>query len=149
MGLLANAILPLRIALFAVAVPWLFRLPIRRLEALANPPGQPETADTAQAERIIWWTTTVCRAARRFTTHPCQVRGLTLYYFLGRAGVDLALVFGVGRVGEDYSGHCWLVKDGEPYLETTDPRIHFTPMYRFHRGDAAVLPDTVDPRIFT
>ncbi len=149
MGLLADAVLPFRIGMFAVAAPWLFRLPVRRLEALANPSRQILKRDAACAKRIIWWTAAVCRVARRFTRHPCQVRGLTLYYFLCRAGFDVSLVFGIGRVGEGYSGHCWLVKDGEPYLEAVDPRIHFTSMYAFHCGDAAVLQDPIDRRIFT
>jgi len=74
-----------------------------------------------------------CRAARRFIDKPCQFRGLTLYYFLRRAGVDVSLVFGIGVIGSMYKGHCWLVKDEVPYLETVDPRQYFTAMYTFNR----------------
>jgi hypothetical protein len=29
------------------------------------------------------------------------------------------------RPDGEYVGHCWLVKDGEPFLERTDPRPVF------------------------
>lgn len=129
---LADAILSLRIALFAAAVPWLIRFPVRRLEALVNPADPAPLPDTVQAERIIRLTQFIWRFARTLSAHPCQVRGLTLYYFLRRAGVDVSLVFGVGLVGTAYAGHCWLVKDGQPFLESRDPREYFTAMYTFN-----------------
>jgi Transglutaminase-like superfamily len=132
MSRLAEAILSLRIALFAACVPWLVRLPVRRLEARVNPPFPPPFADAVQAERIIRLTQLICRVARALIDHPCQVRGLTLYYFLRRAGVNVSLVFGIGRVDAEYAGHCWLVKDGEPFLEIRDPREYFTAMYTFN-----------------
>lgn len=123
MSLLAEAILFPRMALFAAAVPWLVRFPVRRLEAWVDPPFAPRFADTVEAERIIRVTQFICRFARRpLIINPCQVRGLTLYYFLRRAGVDVSLVFGIGMVDTAYTGHCWLVKDGEPFLEVRDPR---------------------------
>jgi hypothetical protein len=132
MSFLGEIILSLRIAIFAAAVPSLIRLPLRRLEVWLNPSCPPLLADSVQAERIIRLTRFVCRLARPLTDHPCQVRGLTLYYFLRRAGVDVSLVFGLGLVGSAYAGHCWLVKDGVPFLESRDPRNYFTAMYTFN-----------------
>jgi Transglutaminase-like superfamily len=136
MSRLAETILSLRIAVFAAAVPWLVRIPVRRLEAWVDPPFPPPFADTVQAERIIRIAQFICRFARPLIKNPCQVRGLTLYYFLRRAGVDVSLVFGIGLVGAAYAGHCWLVKDGEPFLETRDPRQYFTAMYTFNSDDS-------------
>lgn len=132
MSRLAEAILFPRIALFAAAVPWLVRLPVRRLEAWVEPPFAPPFPDAEEAERIIRVTQLMCRFARPVINNPCQVRGLTLYYFLRRAGVDVSLVFGIGLVDTTYAGHCWLVKDGEPFLETRDPRQYFTELYTFN-----------------
>ncbi len=132
MSRLSEAILFPRIALFAATVPWLVRLPVRRLEAWVEPPFAPPFADTLKAERIIRLTQFICRFARPLIDNPCQVRGLTLYYFLRRAGVDVSLVFGIGLVDTAYAGHCWLVKDGEPFLEARDPRQYFTAMYTFN-----------------
>ena len=64
---------------------------------------------------------------------------MTLFYFLRRAGADVELVFGMGKHGDDYAGHCWLVKDGEPFLEQKDPRQKFATMYAIPRG--AGLPE--------
>jgi hypothetical protein len=37
----------------------------------------------------------------------------------------------MGKREEGFTGHCWLVKDGEPFLEVQDPRPLFTEMHRF------------------
>jgi hypothetical protein len=62
--------------------------------------------------------------------------GITLYYFLKRAGADVDLCFGLGAVdgGDGFDGHCWLVLAGEPYLEPRDPRPLYTEMYRFGKA---------------
>jgi hypothetical protein len=75
-------------------------------------------------------------AARPLVRRGCLTRGLTLYASLRRAGVDVQLTFGMGPTGaavDGYDGHCWLVLDGEPYLEQRDPRQHYTPMLSFGR----------------
>jgi hypothetical protein len=87
--------------------------------------------DLDRAERIIRHTDFVCRKGRRLIARLCLTRGLTLFYFLRRAGVNATLVFGAGTVRDDFAGHCWLVRNGEPYLERVDPRILFTPIYSF------------------
>jgi hypothetical protein len=60
----------------------------------------------------------------------CLTRGITLFWFLRRAGVDVELTFGVDPVALDGEGHCWLTLDGEPFLEKVDPRARFTETYR-------------------
>jgi len=100
--------LALRIAIFAALVPWRFRRPLRQLEAQLESRIEPS----------------------RMAQQPNA--GVTLYYFLRRVGVDVSLVFGVAPEATGAVGHCWLVKDGEPYLESVDPREHFISMYSFN-----------------
>ena len=140
MRLLFDAILAMRIVLFALAAPWLLRLPLRRLQACIEPSRPARSLHREQVSRVIRLTEVVCRLARPYLARPCQLRGLILYYFLRRAGVEVALVFGIGRMGGIYTGHCWLVKDREPYLEPVDPRNHFTPMVGFNDELAAQPP---------
>ena len=59
----------------------------------------------------------------------CLARGMTLYYFLCRMGYPVTLEFGVGDVGGRIEGHCWLVMDGEPILESRDPRGVFREIF--------------------
>ena len=68
----------------------------------------------------------------------CLTLGLTRYYFFRRAGLDVSLHFGMGRIGKDkeFVGHCWLVRGGVPYLEKQDPRPLYVEMYRISRGDS-------------
>lgn len=115
------------------------RLPIRRLQSLVEPSFFPAETDQATAEQILRDTERMVRLTARLNTRRCLARGLTLYFFLRRAGVDLALVFGAGTVENEFAAHCWLEKNGEPYLERTDPRPFFTPMYRFDRSDSRVV----------
>ena len=122
----AEALLSLRIAAFAVVVPLLMRLRLSSLERVLEPRGPKRSASpervTALAERIDW----VLRRGRPLVRPGCLTRGVTLYYFLRRAGADVTLVFGMGKPEDaSFAGHCWLVKDGEPFLEREDPRPHF------------------------
>jgi hypothetical protein len=133
---LVDALLFVKIAMFASVVPLLARLPIRRLQRLVEPSAQRRTQPLEREEeaRIIRHTETVCRLGRRFIKRRCMTRGLTLYFFLRRTGADVSLVFGAGEIEESFEGHCWLERKGEPFLEATDPRPHFTPMYAFDRA---------------
>lgn len=118
---------------FAAVVPLLMRLPLPRLgtwleRRIASHPAPVATSDGH--DQII----RVVRGAIAFgsplISGRCLTRGLTLFYFLRRAGVDLVLEFGVKLGQPEFSGHCWLVKDEQPFLERGDPRRNFITMYR-------------------
>jgi hypothetical protein len=61
----------------------------------------------------------------------CLTRNLTLYYFLRRTGLPVMLCFGArsrdGQLVEE-AGHCWLEKDGQPFLERGDPYEYSVPI---------------------
>jgi hypothetical protein len=61
----------------------------------------------------------------------CLTRGVTLFWFLRRAGLNVELRFGlnIADLGEP-GGHCWLALHGEPFLEKVDPRLRFAELYR-------------------
>ena len=64
-----------------------------------------------------------------FVRRGCLTRGLTrLFSEAGRDGCRA--VFGMGRLDKEFMGHCWLVKDGEPFLETETPQTRYAEMYR-------------------
>jgi len=71
-----------------------------------------------------------------------MTRGITGYYVMRRAGLDVALCFGIGPVRQvGTAGHCWLVLDGEPVLDGADPRLAFTELVRLSsRGLTRVSP---------
>jgi hypothetical protein len=76
-------------------------------------------------------------AGRPLVRSGCLTRGITLFYFLRRAGADVSLRFGMGEVDGSYSGHCWVVHDGLPLAEKRDPRPLFTEMFRIPATGAA------------
>ena len=125
----------LRIFVFATAVPLFFQLRIsvlsRLLERRIRGSGAPK-ADPARTELIIRCVE-IARAVGWPVIRPkCLTRAVTRYYFLRRAGMDLTLCFGAARKGDllvNAVGHCWLVRNGEPYLEASDPRANFLPIY--------------------
>jgi hypothetical protein len=70
--------------------------------------------------------------AHPFVRSGCLTRGVTLFWFLRRAGHPIELRFGLDV--EDpaaAAGHCWLSLDDEPFLENVDPRPRFVELYRF------------------
>jgi hypothetical protein len=129
-----EALLALRILVFAVAVPWLLRLKLPRLRSLLEPRHAPALSDPAEVQRIVRYVDAVIRLASPLVRRGCLTRGVTLYYFLRRAGVPVSLRFGLGRVNEQDTGHCWLVKDGQPFLEVRDPRPFFAAIYSIPEG---------------
>lgn len=125
----ATVLLAIRILVVAVLVPLLLRLDLARLERLLEPRRKPPQADHAQAGLLVARIERVLAAGFPLVRPGCLTRGVTLYYFLRRAGMDVRLVFGIGQPVADYEGHCWLVRDGEPYLERRDPRNVFRELY--------------------
>ena len=71
------------------------------------------------------------RVGHPFVRGGCLTRGVTLFWFLRRAGVDVELCFGLDPAdGDGTDGHCWLVRDGQPFLERADPRPRFAEIFR-------------------
>jgi hypothetical protein len=123
-----------RILFFAAAIPALLRLKLSRLEALLEPKRTLRTTEPATARKVVTYLDYVLQAGSPLVRGGCLTRGLTLYFFLRRAGLDVALCFGMGKVEGRFTGHCWLVKDGEPFLEMKDPRPLFAEVYVMPRG---------------
>lgn len=132
---ISDYVLFLRVFLFAAAVPLLMRLKITRLTAILEPGSEPRAVDPEIIRKICAYTQRSVWRGRPLVRSGCLTLGLTRYYFLRRAGLDLALLFGMGRVreGKGREGHCWLVRDGEPYLEGVDPRPLYVEMWRISR----------------
>ena len=128
---LNDVVLVLRIFGFAVAVPWLVRRKLSTVATVLEPTHAPLTPEPASIHKIAGYVDLVLRVGRPLIRPGCLTRGLTLYYFLSRAGLDVTLCFGMGNVGGTYVGHCWVAKDGEPFLEARDPRPVFTVVYSF------------------
>ena len=122
-----------RVSAFAALVPAVMRLPLPRAAALlARAPrrsaARPSPSQIERLDRIV---TLAPRVARPFVRTGCLTRGVTLFWFLRRAGLDVELRFGLDpREHPGTEGHCWLSLDGEPFLERRDPRPRFAELYR-------------------
>ena len=139
---LSNTFLFLRIFTFAAAVPYLLRLKLSRVGSILEPGKSPVPVQEDSVRKITAYVETAIRRGQPFVRRGCLTRGLTRYYFLRRAGMDVALCFGMGRLDKEFMGHCWLVKDGEPFLEPEDPRPRYAEMYRISSaGSPAGNPD--------
>src|SRR5579859_572695 len=148
-----DALLAARVFCFAVSAPLLARLPLTRVERLLEPRRTPRgahAAPAAQVRHISEVVLAVLSAGRPLVRKGCLVRGLTLYYFLRRADAGIHLSFGLGSAatdddvfGDGFDGHCWLVKDGEPFLETRDPRPLYTEMYAFPSAPRSLAPSSL------
>jgi hypothetical protein len=112
----------------AAAAPALARLrPARLVRVLSLAARRPPGAGVApealtRAERALG-------IVGRVRPQSCLTRGITRFVVLRRAGMPVELVFGMSAAGSD-GGHCWLELEGQPYLETTDPRRLFPEVFR-------------------
>ncbi len=128
-----DVLLFVRIFWFAMIIPLLMRLRLAKLASLlerAQPSARPGVDDIS---KVTMYVDIAIDVGRPLIRPGCLTRGITSYYFLRRAGADVKLYFGMGKPGEEYGGHCWIVKDGEPFLERRDPRPVFTVMYTIPR----------------
>lgn len=132
-----EALLCARAFLFASVVPLLLRLNLSRLETILEPRRGQRDGELARVERTAELVDAVLSRGGRFVRPGCLTRGVTLFYFLRRAGADVSLCFGVGEPNGEFEGHCWLVEGGEPFLEKTDPRPTFTEIVSIPRQVAS------------
>jgi len=126
---ISDVFLFFQILLFAAGVPFLLRLKLSRVQTLLEP-RIPLPANRERIEQIIQYVEMAIRAGRPLVREGCLTRGVTRYYFFRRNGQDVSLCFGMGRIEEKFVGHCWLVKDGVPFMEPRDPRPLYAEMYR-------------------
>lgn len=121
-----------RVCAFACLVPLLMRMPLSRMARLLQHDVRTCSCDEAKidGERLAVIVESAQRAGHPLVRRGCLTRGVTLFWFLRRAGAEVELCFGLGAERGDYSGHCWLTLDGEPFLERVDPRPRFTEHYR-------------------
>jgi hypothetical protein len=120
-GAEADPVLLVQIGAFAAIVPLLMRLKFSRLQErfsrrLAGSPSR------FTADAVLRHFQLARRIGSPLVHRGCLTRGVTLCYFLRRAGIDVTLRFGMSQAGGAFTGHCWLVKDGVPFLEDKDPR---------------------------
>jgi Transglutaminase-like superfamily len=120
-----------RLSAFAGIVPLLMRLPLPRVAALLTRSPATAPAPPATVERLERLVALAPRVAYPIVRPGCLTRGVTLFWFLRRAGLDVELRFGLDAGQDaDTDGHCWLTLDGEPFLEKVDPRPRFAELYR-------------------
>ncbi len=124
-----DILLFMRIFCFAVIIPLLMRLRLAKLASLLELGHRSQTLKSHEISKIVQYVDMAMDVGRPLIRPGCLTRGVTSYYFLRRAGADVKLYFGMGKPDEEYGGHCWIVKDGEPFLEKRDPRPVFTVMY--------------------
>lgn len=125
-----------RVLLFAAWVPLLLRLyRLPDLPARLEPTGKlPPPPSPAEVEALVRRVDALIVAGRPFVRSGCLVRGLTLYRFLRRAGAEVSLRFGAGKMNGEFAAHCWIVYRGEPLAERQDPRPLFTETWRIEPG---------------
>jgi hypothetical protein len=126
---ISDVFLFFQVMCFAAIVPFLLRLKIWRLQTLLEP-RVARPADRDRVEQITEYVEKAIRKGRPLVRPGCLTRGVSRYYFLRRDGVDVSLCFGMGQIDGEFVGHCWLVKDGVPFMETRDPRPVYAEMYR-------------------
>ena len=124
----------LRVVSFAAVVPFLMRLRLPLMNRLLERRIASAVAaggDSDQPEEIVRCVESALALGSPFVRSGCLTRGLTLYYFLRRTGLAVTLCFGArskdGQLREA-PGHCWVEKEGEPFLERGNPYEYSVPI---------------------
>jgi hypothetical protein len=131
----AELVLLARVGAFAATVPVLMRAPLPRVASLITRPPRRRSPTPAEIERLDRLVALAPRLAQPLVRSGCLTRGVTLFWFLRRLGLDVELRFGLDPGGDEPTdGHCWLTLDGEPFLEKRDPRPRFSETYRLPRA---------------
>lgn len=118
------------LSVFALSVPLMMRLSLPRLATLLTRAPRRQRPSPEAVDRLAALVGLAQRVGRPFVRGGCLTRGVTLFWFLRRAGLDVELCFGLSALEDDVDGHCWLTVDGEPFLERVDPRPRFPEVYR-------------------
>src|SRR5436305_5541848 len=87
----------LRVLLFAMAVPLLLRRHLARLAPLLEPATVPPPPPPGVVDVMVLRIDRLLLAGRPLVRSGCLTRGITLFYFLRRAGPDVSLRFGMGE----------------------------------------------------
>lgn len=124
------------ILLFAATSRLIARVPPSRLERLFGLLRLDASSDASAVDTTIERVERVIARSEPILRHTCLTRSLTRYFFFRRAGAEVQLVFGVGEVGGDVTGHCWLIRDSRLYAEDDELVDRFTPMWRIPGGAA-------------
>lgn len=106
------------LAACAVLPPLVSAVSLARLATLAGRvPARPAAAPDDDAAAA--WIGNVLSRWPRPWNYTCLKRGIVLYHMLRRAGRPVSLHIGVRKdKGGALQAHAWLVRDGEPYLES-------------------------------
>jgi hypothetical protein len=130
---IAEFTLFVRVMAFAAIVPLLMRVPLRHTAAFVTRRPGGRRSGVVSPERLARLVALASVVAHPIVRTGCLTRGMTLFWFLRRNGVDVELRFGIdpsASTAADADGHCWLTRDGEPYLEKVDPRTRYSEVFR-------------------
>ena len=121
------------VVVFASCVPILMRLPLPWLARVVTRAPRRRRVSAQEVDRLAEFVSLAPVVASPAVRNGCLTRGITLYWFLRRAGMPVELRFGLdpASTSAGADGHCWLTLDGAPFLERVDPRDHFSELYCF------------------
>ncbi len=62
---------------------------------------------------------------------PCFLRSLILFHMMRKERVSIRIVFGVRKNESLLEGHSWLLLNGDPVLEQSNPLLTYTEVYAY------------------
>jgi hypothetical protein len=125
----------LRVFLLAPWVSVLMRLPLLWLSQIAvRPVRRSEAPPPIPPERIAQIVGLAQACGDPLVRRGCLTRGVSLLWIFRRCGIEVELAFGIGGPGDHNQGHCWLLRDGKPYLEPEASGDRFVELFRLPPG---------------
>lgn len=120
----------LRIAAMASILPLLLRwMRLPTLLKVLQSRNSVAAPEKEQIDKIVRFSNFVFGRNVLAGKSSCLKRSLLLYHFLGKAGMEVELNFGIKK-GNGLLGHCWLTSGGKIYLDNEDHITNFEVIYR-------------------
>jgi len=119
----------LRIAAWSSFLPPLLRwMELPTLLRLLEPRIRRTPAAPEEIDKIVNLTNTVLKRNILAGTRTCLKRSLLLFHFLGKAGKETVIHFGVNPQN-GFTGHSWLTSAGQVFLEDAEDVAEFGEVY--------------------
>jgi len=88
------------------------------------------TKDRERA-RLYWEFLSFLLSSCMRVKRPCLFRTLVLFSYYRRRGIEISAAYGIRKDQDHLDGHSWLIYDGAPFLENSNPNDCFTTLYTY------------------
>jgi hypothetical protein len=89
------------------------------------------TNEEIERARLAWKYASFLLVRVLKVKRPCFLRSLIVFHLMRRERVSIRIVLGVRKMASLIEGHSWLLLNGDPLLEQSDPLLTYTEVHAY------------------